>query len=169
MSHLLFLDESGTDQKQMPYEVHGGVVIPMYHAWDVIRSIRDAEARLFGSPLTRFGLEVKGERLLQRRVFQFAEGRNKKNPEIPPPDFVDDEDRRKNAFSFLEKGSARQTPTARKFRAYGLSCLELVDDIFQICEKNRVSILAAVVDLGAPVAACCRVVGNAPQRLCVLI
>lgn len=107
MSYLLFIDESGTDQKQMPYEVHGGIIVPMAKAWDLIRSIKDAERRQFGATLSRFGLESKGERLLQKRVFQHAEGRNKKKPDSPPPTFESEEDRRQHALGFLEKGASK--------------------------------------------------------------
>ena len=150
MSYLLFIDESGSDRKQMPYEIHGGIIVPMSKAWDLIRSIKDAELRQFGAPLGQFGLEAKGERLLQKRIFKHAEGQNKKNPGSPPPAFAGEEDRRQHALSFLKKGADKLRPNAHEFRAYGMACLDLVDEIFQACVKNEVKIVAAAVDPGAP-------------------
>ena len=150
MSFLLFIDESGSDRKQMPYEIHGGIIVPMSKAWNLIRSIKDAEMRHFGTSLSSFGLEAKGERLLQKRIFKFAEGKNKKQPDLPPPAFVDEEDRKQHALAFLKKGASKQQPNAREFRAYGLACLDLVDEIFQLCVKHEVRVVAAAVDPGAP-------------------
>ena len=150
MSFLLFIDESGSDRKQMPYEIHGGIIVPMSKAWNLIRSIKDAEIRYFGTPLSSFGIEVKGERLLQKKVFKLAEGKNKKNPDFPPPTFEDDQDRRQRAQAFLTKNAAKEVPKAREFRAYGLACLDLIEEIFQACVQHEVRIVAAAVDPDAP-------------------
>ncbi len=144
------MDESGTDKGGMPYELHGGIIVPMSRAWNLIKSIRDAESRLFGVHFHQFDLEIKGERLLQKKIFSFAEGKNKKKPDLAPPTFKNDEERRDCARSFLEKGRSHSCPNAKEFRAYGLACLELVDEVFQACEYHQVRLMAAVVETGAP-------------------
>ncbi len=149
MSFLLFIDESGIDRKQMPYEIHGGIIVPMSKAWDLIRSIKDAELRNFGTSLSSLGIELKGETLLKRSVFKHAEGKNKKRPDLPPPSFKDDQDRRRSALAFLTKNAVGETPRSWEFRAYGLACLDLVDEIFQTCVKHDVRIIGAAVDPGA--------------------
>jgi hypothetical protein len=41
MSWLLFLDESGHDHKQMPYEVRGGVALHARELWPFVRAVAD--------------------------------------------------------------------------------------------------------------------------------
>ena len=160
MTHLFFIDESGHDRRQMPYEIHGGILVPLTSAWSLIRAIKDAQIRLFGSEWASFEVELKGERLLQKRIFQFAEGRNKKRPDAPPPTFSEDE-RREFAGSFMRKGfeelqakrEGKQLSlprTAQEFCAYGRACIDLVDAVFQACVSHDVIVFAAVVDPQAP-------------------
>lgn len=153
MSYLFFIDESGNDRKQMPYEIHGGIAVPLRRAWSLIQTIKDAELRLFGEVLASFDLEVKGERLLQKRTFKFARGINKNNPAGTNRPSQAEDERRHAALSFLKKGKAGDEsirPSATEFQAYGLACLELVDEIFQACDRHEVKILAAVVEVDAP-------------------
>ncbi len=122
MSFLLFIDESGSDRKQMPYEIHGGIIVPMSKAWNLIRSIKDAEMQYFGTALSSFGLEAKGERLLQKRVFKLAEGKNKKRPDLPPPTSDDDQDRRRCALAFLTKNASKESPSILLRKSFRLAC-----------------------------------------------
>jgi len=95
MSHLFLIDESG-HCGQMPYEVHGGILVSLDSAWPLIRRISDAQHRLFGSPWRTFGVELKGDRLLKRKVFRHADSHTNFA--------LDDKYRQECAQSFLEKG-----------------------------------------------------------------
>jgi hypothetical protein len=154
MTHLFFIDESGNDG-QMPYEIHGGIIVPLDRAWDLIQVVKGAQTRLFGAAWSEFEVELKGERLLQKRIFKFARGG------ANPPSYSSDEERRSCAHSFMEKGyqellaHRRGEPlslprTARAFRAYGLACLDLVDEVFLACQRHHAYIFATAVDPHAP-------------------
>lgn len=71
MSWLLFLDESGHDHRMMPYEVHGGIAIHAEKLWPFIDAVMDAEQAMFGAYLHEFGSELKGEKLLKKKRFQW--------------------------------------------------------------------------------------------------
>lgn len=160
MSYLFFLDESGNDRRQMPYEVHGGVLVPMTRAWSLIRAIKDAELRLFGVELATFDIEIKGERLLQKRSFRFAAGRNKRTPD-GEPNAMSDAERRIAANRFVQKGfdelqaradgrelSLPRTPA--EFQCYGSACLELAEALLRLCLDFGVTVFAAAVPPEAP-------------------
>jgi hypothetical protein len=63
MSWLLFMDESGHDHKQMPYEVRGGVAIHASRLWPFIQSVQRMELDCFGAALTLYKKELKGSTL----------------------------------------------------------------------------------------------------------
>ena len=49
---LLFLDESGSDCREAPYEVLAGVAIRKQNLWPLIQAVRAAERDHFGMPLS---------------------------------------------------------------------------------------------------------------------
>jgi len=63
---LLFIDESGHDHREAPYEVLAGVAIRERDLWNLIQAIRDAELEFFGLHMAEVGLEFKGRKLLKR-------------------------------------------------------------------------------------------------------
>jgi len=72
MSYLLFLDESGIDQRDSPYEVLAGVAVQDQHLWNLICRIEEAEIEHFGRRVTSGALELKGKSLLKRKTFRLA-------------------------------------------------------------------------------------------------
>ena len=72
MSWLLFMDESGHDHKQMPYEVRGGVAIQDRRVWPFVRAIANLELACFGVRLVDFKKEFKGEKLLDKDRLRWA-------------------------------------------------------------------------------------------------
>lgn len=48
MAYFLFIDESGQDHKDSPYEVLAGVAVEDRDLWNLIQSIQAAEIRHFG-------------------------------------------------------------------------------------------------------------------------
>ena len=72
MAWLLFLDESGHDHKQMPYEVRGGVALRDGDLWAFTRAMQRLEQDIFGCSLAEFGKEIKGSTLLDKKRFRFA-------------------------------------------------------------------------------------------------
>ena len=72
MSWLLFLDESGHDHKQLPYEVRGGIALQDSQLWPFVQAMQRLELDCFGGQLHQFRKELKGSTLLDRKRFKFA-------------------------------------------------------------------------------------------------
>lgn len=138
MAWLLFLDESGHDHKQMPYEVRGGVALQDSQLWPFTRAVQQLELVVFGCSLHEFQLELKGSTLLDRKRFRFA-----KQAEEMPAD-----ERRKHARSFLVKGLQKQTPTSSEFCAYGQACIEMARGMFQLLRDHQAVLFASMIARG---------------------
>jgi Protein of unknown function (DUF3800) len=83
MSWTLFLDESGQDRRNSPYEVLAGLAVRDRQIWPLIRDLSDAQEMFFGMRLFEaYGSEAKAKRLLKARVFRDAAAL----PPIPEPE-----------------------------------------------------------------------------------
>ncbi len=135
MSWLLFLDESGHDHKQMPYEVRGGVAIHVGQLWPFIRAAQRLELDCFGCELHLYKKEIKGSNLLDRKRFRFA---NQGAPMIA-------EERRKLCRSFLTKGLEKKKPTRDEFTAYGQACIEMAAGMLQLLDDHKAALIASAI------------------------
>jgi hypothetical protein len=115
MAWLLFLDESGHDHVQMPYEVRGGIALHDAKLWPFTRAVQQLERAVFGCSLHEFQKELKGSTLLDKKRFRFA------NQAAPMPAT----ERQKHSRAFLMKGLQRINPTSSEFCAYGQACIEM--------------------------------------------
>ncbi len=52
MAYLLFIDESGQDHHESPYEVLAGAAVHDTHVWNLVCDIQDAEPDLLGLPVS---------------------------------------------------------------------------------------------------------------------
>ncbi|HEY0213839.1 MAG TPA: hypothetical protein VGC40_09680 [Paenirhodobacter sp.] len=69
MSWAHFVDESGQDQWNSPYEVLAGVAIEDRQIWPLIRQISDAQQHFFGMRLFEaYGAEAKAKELLKTKT-----------------------------------------------------------------------------------------------------
>lgn len=135
MAWLLFLDESGHDHKQMPYEVRGGVALQDKQLWPFTRAVQQLEQDAFGCSLHDFQKEIKGSTLLDRKRFRFA------NQADPMPA----EERRKHSRAFLMKGFQQLSPTSTEFCAYGQACIEMARGIFQLLRDHQAVLFASMI------------------------
>ncbi|WP_237229073.1 DUF3800 domain-containing protein [Rubinisphaera sp. JC750] len=135
MSWLLFLDESGHDHKQMPYEVRGGVALQDSQLWPFVQAMQRLELDCFGGQLHLYRKELKGSTLLDRKRFKFAN----QAPAMPP------DARRKHSRGFLTKGLEKKTPTRDEFTAYGQACLEMARGTFQLLRDHQAVLFASVI------------------------
>jgi hypothetical protein len=135
MSYLLFLDESGHDHKNMPYEVRGGIVIHAKKLWPFIRSLNTSEQEAFGDYLHRYKTEIKGWKLLDKDRIKWAQQGG----------VMDAVSRRKNCLAFLNKGLEKRPPTRQEFTAYGQACLAMARGIFDLLRAFDVKIIAAAI------------------------
>jgi hypothetical protein len=138
MSWLFFIDESGHDHKQCPYEVRGGVALYSKKLWGFVQSMQKLELQAFGCQISSFGAELKGSTLLDRKRFAFANQGAR----------MDDKTRQRHAMSFLEKTHVqRPYPklTREEFTAYGQACLFMAKGIFQVLLDHDAKIFASVI------------------------
>lgn len=135
MSWLLFLDESGHDHRQMPYEVRGGVALHARQLWPFVQAMQRVELDSFGCQLSLCRKELKGSTLLDKKRYRFAQQDN----------VFPDEARRKHARSFLTKGLEKKPPQRDEFTAYGQACLEMARSMFQLLRDHEAVLFATAI------------------------
>jgi hypothetical protein len=135
VSWLLFLDESGHDHKEMPYEVRGGVAIHAGQLWPFVQAMQRLELECFGGQLSLYQKELKGSNLLDRKRFRFAD----------QGAVMLDEARRKNCRAFLTKGLEKKTPAREEFTAYGQACLEMARGLMELLRGHDAVLFAAAI------------------------
>lgn len=140
MSYLLFLDESGHDHKVMPYEVHGGIALPVSAVWPFVQGMRALEQEAFGTALHDYGAELKGVHLLDKKRYRWAAQEAE-----PLPDVV----RRQQAQAFLAKGRAKQPPTRSEFTAYGQACIKMAKSIMDLLQRQDAVVFSVAIPRGA--------------------
>jgi len=138
MAWLLFLDESGHDHKQMPYEVRGGIALLDSELWPFTRAVQQLERVAFGCSLAEFRKELKGSTLLDKKRFKFAN-------QAPP---MDTPERQKHSRAFLTKGLQKVKPTSSEFCAYGQACIEMARGIFQLLRDHKAVLFASMIPRG---------------------
>ena len=73
MSWSFFIDESGQDQRQSPYEVLAALAVEDRKIWPLIRQLSDAQQHYFGMRLFEaYGREAKAQKLLCKKTFRLA-------------------------------------------------------------------------------------------------
>jgi hypothetical protein len=135
LSYLFFLDESGHDHQNCPYEVRGGIVLHAGRLWRFVQDFATLEESCFGVRLPEFNVEVKGSSLLDKKRFRWAS----------QGDLLDDVARRKYCIGFLNKGLQHASPSEIEFRAFGQACLSLARGIFQLLRTHNARVFASVV------------------------
>jgi hypothetical protein len=145
MSCLLFLDESGVDQRTSPYEVLAGVAVQDQHLWNLICRIQEAEVEHFGRRVTSDALELKGKSLLKQKTFRLA-------AQLPP---FEAGERRLLANTCLEKGLAARGQngsgvTRPELTALAQAKIAFVNKILELCASHYVKAFASIVPRSAP-------------------
>lgn len=72
MAYFFFIDESGQDHKDSPYEVLAGVAVKDACLWSLIQAIQEAELVHFGIRYSHGDRELKGKKILKKKVFTHA-------------------------------------------------------------------------------------------------
>lgn len=135
MSYLLFLDESGHDHRQMPYEVRGGIAIHASKVWSFVQDMREMELVCFGANLQNFKHEIKGSKLLDKDRFKWA------GQEV----WLSNHARKEHCISFLKKRSGQ---SRIEFTAYGQACLMMAENIFVLLRKYEAVVFASAIPRG---------------------
>ncbi|WP_419913302.1 DUF3800 domain-containing protein [Hoeflea sp.] len=138
MTWMLFLDESGHDHKQMPFEVRGGIALPVPKLWDFVQLWRRLEEHCFGALLADYGKEAKGSKLLDRDRLKWAA----QAPVMP------DDRRQKQARAFLEIGRVKGEPKSENFAAYGQASVEMARGAFDLLRAHDARLFASLIPRG---------------------
>ena len=139
MAYFLFIDESGQDHRDSPYEVLAGLAVKDADLWNLIIAVQAAEMRLFGCRYSLGTSELKGRTLLKRKVFRLAA----QLPQFP------EEERSVLARSCLEEGA---TAGRRELTALAQAKLAYVSEVFEICARFRCKAFASIIPCDAPFA-----------------
>lgn len=137
MSHQFFVDQSGHDQRDSPYEVLAGVSIEDRDLWNLIAALHLAEEQHFAGRLTAGAREMKGNKLLNRKVFRLA-------AQLGPIPLAQ---RAELARQSLDSGA---TATRRQLTALGQAKLSFVREALQIAARFRCRCFASIIDRDAP-------------------
>jgi hypothetical protein len=136
MAWLLFLDESGHDHRQTPYEVRGGVALHAGEIWPFVQDLQRLELDCFGTRLAQFQKELKGCKLLDRDRFKWA----------AQDRVMLAEERRRHCRAFFTKGlEKKKSPSRPEFTAYGQACLEMARGMFETMRSRKAQLFAAVI------------------------
>jgi hypothetical protein len=137
MAFFLFVDESGFDRKESPYEVLAGLCVEDHDVWNLISALKDAEERVLGVRYSREKEEIKGKKFLKRKVFRQA-GQRPPFPEAARRDLARD--------CILNGASA----TTDQIAALAQAKLAFVAEALDICGRFHCRAFASVVDVNAP-------------------
>lgn len=142
MSYLLFMDESGHDLKDSPYQVLAGVCVEDRDLWNFVTQAQAAEDEFFGQRVTAGLLELKGKKILKRKVFRLAS-------QMPP---MDPAPRRELARQCLVKGRQEPAgiPTRAELTALAQAKVSFVERLLELCARYRMFAFASIVDRDAP-------------------
>ncbi|MEI6309473.1 MAG: DUF3800 domain-containing protein [bacterium] len=146
MSYLLFIDESGNDRQESPYEVLAGICFEDRDLWNLVCQVQDAEYRYFGRRVTAGLLELKAKKLLKHKTYRLAS-------EVD--DLAEDE-RTALARRCLEQGEARRGvqggggATYRELAALAQAKIAYVSHILELCLSIRGAAFASIVAPHAP-------------------
>jgi Protein of unknown function (DUF3800) len=138
MAWLLFIDESGQDRKESPYEVLAGVAIEDEHLWELVKELHDAEVANFGRRYSEGTRELKAKKILKRKTFNRATSDHEVLPnEVPAL-----------SKEILDDGESKGTP--RHLKALSLAKISYVTNVFSICDSYQCKVFASIVDPDAP-------------------
>ncbi|MFN0145202.1 MAG: DUF3800 domain-containing protein [Dehalococcoidia bacterium] len=137
MAYLLFIDESGQDHRESPYEVLAGAAIHDSRLWDFVCDVRDAEEHIFGRSIAHRPRELKARELLKRKTFRLA---GQVEP-IPA-------DERARLSSDLLMDPAH--PTREQLAAHAQAKLAFAQRVLELCGVHGVRLFASIVKPLAP-------------------
>jgi hypothetical protein len=137
MAHFLFIDESGHDRRESPYEVLAGVAVEDRDLWNLIQALRLAEIEHFGMRYTVDRGELKAKKLLNRKTFRLA-------AQLPP---ISREERSKLARECLADGAGAGR---RQLTALAQAKIAYVESALEICARFRCKAFASIVNRNAP-------------------
>lgn len=132
MAYILFLDESGHDLKDSPYEVIAGIAIEDKSIWNLIRELHLLEENIFGRRYSAGGRELKARKILKSKTFRLAQ-------QLPP---IEPQERRLLSKECLDNG---ETVTKRQLTALAQAKIAFAKEVLQIAANFRCKAFASIV------------------------
>lgn len=132
MAHLVFIDESGQDHRESPYEVLAGVVIEDRDLWNLVRAIQEAETDFFGTRYSAGNRELKSRKLLTRKTFRKA----------AQLDAFEPDQRRALSKACLESGASAGRS---EMTALAQAKLAYVTEVLDLCAQHHCKVIASVI------------------------
>ena len=132
MAFFLFIDESGQDHHDSPYEVLAGIVIEDKDLWNFIRSAHELEIDCFGRKYSQVDNEIKARTFLKRKTFRLAN----QLPAIPLPD------RTPLAKQALDNGA---NITKLGLTALAQAKLDYSAKLLELCHNYRCKVFASII------------------------
>lgn len=138
MAYFLFVDESGQDHRESPYEVLAGIAVEDRDLWNLVQALQEAELRYFGRRYSEGESELKAKKLIKTKTYKLAN-----NSIFIPPD-----EQRVLAKRCLESGAIAGQ---RELTALARAKLQYVREALDICARYRCKAFASIVDKNSPV------------------
>lgn len=137
MAYFMFIDESGQDQRQSPYEVLAGVIVHDSKIWPLVQALHGAEVEHFGCRYGTPERELKAKKLLKAKVFRHAGS-------YEP---FEAEERLRLARECLTSGAGA---TPQHYAALGQAKIAYCGAALAVAEAHRCCSFASIVPSGAP-------------------
>jgi hypothetical protein len=137
VAHFLFIDESGYDSGESPYAVLGGVAIEDRELWSIVKDIRSAELKHFGTPYSSGQRELKAKKLLNRKVFRHARQLS--------PFTIDERVLLARECLGLGEGAGH-----RQIAGLAQAKIAYVAEVMDICSRFRCKAFASIVNKASP-------------------
>ncbi|MBF0438008.1 MAG: DUF3800 domain-containing protein [Magnetococcales bacterium] len=137
MSWLLFIDESGQDRGESPYEVLAGVAVEDRQLWPLIQEIGKAQEHFFGTRrYQQRDQEAKAKKILKRKTFRLAA------QDGPIPGI----ERRQLALQALTDGA---NVTRRQLTALAQAKIGYVEWVLTLCQDYSCQAFASIIPQSA--------------------
>ncbi|MEQ9812162.1 MAG: DUF3800 domain-containing protein [Azospirillaceae bacterium] len=138
MAWLLFIDESGQDRRQSPYEVLAGLAVEDWRLWPLIVEIRRLQRRHFGIELfDAYGAEAKATKLLKTKVFRQASW----------SESIASAERSSLAHAALTKG---ETASRQALAALAQAKISYCEEALKLCRRAGCQAFASIIPKSTP-------------------
>jgi len=132
MAFFLFIDESGQDHHDSPYEVLAGITFEDKDLWNFIKDAQLLELQCFGRKYREDVKEIKARTFLNKKTFRLASQLSSIAPE----------DRAELAKAALDDGARI---TKQKLTALAQAKLHYVKRLLELCHQYKCKIFASII------------------------
>ena len=134
MSIMFFMDESGQDRGDSPYEVLAGVAIDDKNLWSLVCDIHALELQIFGTRYSADENELKARKLLKRKTTRHA---------LQSPPIEDKVQRAIWAKNCLVDGANAKR---HEITAFAQAKMDYAKSVLLLCNKYRCKVFAAIIN-----------------------